>query len=171
MNGLDCYEKAVTDHFYSGMDFKSLPLLSWDVYAEHFSDLVALGRDLASLEIMSAGWQQSWNFKKALMERDEVVLVTNMKQEIVFCSSNIYKLNGYAPEEVLGGYPGMFQGPGTCKEETMKVRQAVQEKRPFDTRLLNYRKDGSVYDCIIQGRPAFDRRGECTHFVAFEWVA
>jgi hypothetical protein len=41
--------------------------------------------------------------------KDEVVIVTDAKLEIVF-ASHMTKMNGYVEEEVIGRSPKMFQG-------------------------------------------------------------
>jgi hypothetical protein len=43
---------------------------------------------------------EDWDFKNKL--KDEVVIVTDAKLEIVFASHNMTKMNGYVEEEVIG---------------------------------------------------------------------
>jgi PAS domain S-box-containing protein len=41
--------------------------------------------------------------------KDEVVIVTDAKLEIVFASHNMTKMNGYVEEEVIGRSPKCFK--------------------------------------------------------------
>lgn len=150
----------------------STPLLCWDIFLEGYRRRIALAKDLRELNEFSRKnlWDGRWNFEDALIRKEKVVLVTDPDQQIRFASSNLLFMNGYLPEEVIGFTPRIFQGDDTAESSKSVVRSAVHERRPFSTRIVNYRKNGMAYHCHIDGYPVFNRRGDLVHFIAFEQI-
>jgi hypothetical protein len=65
----------------------------------------------------------------------------------------------------------MFHGEETDLEVSNEIRLAIQNKEPFEKRVLNYKKNGETYQCLIKGYPVFNSKGDVSHFIAFEKVA
>lgn len=165
------YEKAIAK-FNLGLNIKSLPLISWDIFSQNFSnkqDLIFDNSALNKLETKN-NWKSNWNFNNEL-QNDTVIVVTDTKLKIVFASKNMVKMNGYIPDEVIGQNPKMFQGIATNASVSNEIRLAIKNQKPFDKVVLNYCKDGSIYKCHIQGYPVFNQKGELTNFIAFEKIA
>jgi PAS domain S-box-containing protein len=165
------YEKAIAK-FNLGLNIKSLPLISWDIFSQNFSnkqDLIFDNSALNKLETKN-NWKSNWNFNNEL-QNDTVIVVTDTKLKIVFASKNMVKMNGYIPDEVIGQNPKMFQGIATDALVSNEIRLAIKNQKPFDKVVLNYCKDGSIYKCHIQGYPVFNQKGELTNFIAFEKIA
>lgn len=115
-------------------------------------------------------WNLNFSLKEAINDKN-VVVVTDPKLSIVFTTANMFALNGYRPEEVIGKSPKMFQGKDTCPKTSFAIRQAVLSQQPFDEVVLNYCKDGSIYTCRIKGYPVFDKKGVLKNFIALEKAA
>lgn len=169
MKGTKFYDEAV-NRFYRDKAINSYPISSLDIYAQHFGivcknlqDVKLLG-DLAE----SKKWELGVPFRSEIMDKDHVVVVTDTKLNIVYASQNIYMMNGYRPEEIIGQQPKMFQGVETCETTRKEVSQAIKNRKVFEATLTNYRKDGSTYKCWIKGSPVFDRNGKVVNFIAFE---
>ena len=77
-------------------------------------------------------------------------------------------MSQYRPEEIVGKNPKMFQGDLTSNSTLKIVSKAVRAKNPFEVTVVNYRKDGTTYNCKIQGEPVFDHNGKVVNFIAFE---
>ncbi|WP_348096323.1 PAS domain-containing protein [Flavobacterium sp.] len=115
-----------------------------------------------------------WNeigldIKQRLM--NEVVVITNSEQKIIFASEGISKMTGYTENEILGKLPKIFQGPMTSALVLQEIRTAIEKQIPFEKTILNYKKNGEIYDCIIHGVPVFNMKGQLSHFIAFEKAA
>ena len=65
----------------------------------------------------------------------------------------------------------MFQGEKTEILERKKIRMAVELQQSFETVITNYRKDGEIYICKIEGYPVFDKVGKLVNFIALESAA
>ncbi len=165
------YEKAIAK-YNSGLSIKPMPLVSWDLFSQSFSDKHAALFDTSALHKLEVknNWNTSWDFNKKL-QSNTVIVVTNPNLKIVFASRNIVKMNGYTPREVIGNSPKMFQGEETDASISYEISQAIKQKQPFEKVVLNYCKDGSTYKCHIKGYPIFNQEGKLINFIAFEKIA
>jgi PAS domain S-box-containing protein len=165
------YDKAAAK-YYSGLDIKTMPLISWDFFSQSFSNkqLTILDNSVLSKLETKNNWETTWDFTN-MLQNETVIVVTDSKLKIVFASENINKMNGYNPKEVIGQTPKMFQGKDTDAAISNEIRLAIENQKPFDKVVLNYRKDGSVYKCHIKGHPIFNHNGKLINFIAFEKIA
>lgn len=164
------YDDAVRK-FYKTLKITQLPVSSWDFYALNFDKACATANDISSLCKISK--ENSWAFDQSifteeLQEKEHVIVVTDAKLNIVYATNNIWKMNGYRPEQIIGNKPKMFQGEETCQQSLKLISTAIKEERSFETIVTNYRQDGSTYKCWIHGQPIFDKKGKVINFIAFE---
>ena len=170
MKDLKNYDNAVFK-FRKRLNYMSLPILSWDFYIQSFDAIKRSAQDMDSLlELASAN---SWKIDTDLLDEKlkankNVVVVTDSKLNIVFATRNIWDMNQYHPQEIIGQKPKMFQGSKTSNTSLKIISDAIKENRPFETTVINYRKDGSTYKCWIQGQPVFNEKGKVVNFIAFE---
>lgn len=150
----------------------SHPLLCWDIIQEGRIRREEFAKDLQVLSKIQEVNQ--WNFhsytslENALIWENKTILVTSPELVIVFVTKNMAGMTGYMPSEVIGKTPKMFQGPATQEDRRQQIRQAITDKVSFECDILNYRKNGSVYQCRIQGYPVFNTSGSLVHFLAME---
>lgn len=156
--------------FYDSQQCKSLPLESWDIFATQFGILSERLKELTTLKHMAATkkWYDTTFFEDKILDKNLIVLVTDTQLNIVHASKNIFYMNGYRPSEIIGKKPKIFQGKKTCKTTAFKLREAVVAQEPFEATILNYRKNGSLYNCWIKGVPIKDTKGKVVNFIAFE---
>lgn len=149
------------------------PLLCWDIFMEGFHKRLELADDIQQLLQLSQqqGWDHSFNFEQQMIWSNKTILVTDVAFNIVYASSNMFHMNGYLPEEVIGRQPSMFQGKDTSPETRLHIRNAIEQRQSCETSILNYRKDGDTYVCHLQEYPVFDRKKALVNFIAFECLA
>ena len=171
MNELVHYEKAIS--LYSkGLSIKTTPVHSWDFHNDFLSTMKNFFVDWNKLNVIASQnkWiQKDWNLENSL--QDEVIIVTDVQLKIVFASHNIVKMNGYNEKEVLGKSPKMFQGAATNHTTSSEIREAILQQKPFEKTVMNYKKNGELYACVIKGYPVFNKKGELSHYIAFEKAA
>jgi PAS domain S-box-containing protein len=165
------YDKAKSANL-SNLGSNRMPLISWDFYGGFLQDLNNEFSDLKELESLNAAnnWISDFDFQKELQE-ENVIVVTDSTLKIVFASHNLNRMTGYRSEEVIGKTPKFFQGEATSRQTNNEIREAIETRRPFEKTVVNYRKSGETYDCLIKGFPIFNRKGKLSHFIAFEKVA
>ena len=164
------YDDAVK-RFYKKLKINSLPLTSWDFYGENFAGICNDVQDITSLSKLANKNAWTFNnhlFKEELQDKGHVIVVTDASLTIVYATKNIWKMNGYRPEQIIGKKPKVFQGEKTCEKSLKLISIAISEQRSFETIVTNYRKDGSTYKCWIHGQPVFDKTGKVVNFIAFE---
>lgn len=163
------YEKAVTK-FYSSLHFNTTPLLSWDFSLLNFGNLCKYQKDIDILDNIASRnqWTIHPMFKQELQEKEQIIVVTDASLKIVHATGNIFDMNGYTANEIIGKRPKMFQGKGTDKKTIAAISKAVKNHLPFEARVLNYRKDGSEYWCEIKAQPIFNQKGKVVNFIAYE---
>ena len=163
------YDKAA-HNFYSKQSVNSFPLLAWDLFVEQFKTTSEGLNDAVKFKKIAAfnKWSSTIPFKDEILVKNHVIVVTDSNLNIVYSSKNIKKMNGYTPEEIIGKNPKMFQGKHTCKKTAFKIGQAIKNRTPFEETILNYRKDGTTYNCWIKGTPIKDIKGNVVNFIAFE---
>ncbi|MDG2433512.1 PAS domain-containing protein [Flavobacterium sp.] len=165
------YEDAVV-RYHNTLDIKGMPIHAWPFHFDFINSLKSVFDDVNKLFQLSVAYkwsQKEWDFESKLTE--EVVIVTDAKLKIVFASKNIIQMNGYSREEVLGQSPKMFHGQETDLQVSNEIRLAIQNKQAFEKKVLNYKKNGETYQCLIKGYPVFNHKGDVSHFIAFEKVA
>nr|WP_315874825.1 response regulator [Thermoleptolyngbya sp. PKUAC-SCTB121] len=77
-------------------------------------------------------------------------------------------MTGYAPEEVIGKNPAMFQGANTDRETVARARADLAQWKSVQLELINYRKDGSEFWVEIEMVPIADKGGEYTHWISVQ---
>ncbi|WP_299533327.1 PAS domain-containing protein [Ulvibacterium sp.] len=169
MNEIKNYDTAA-HKFYSSQNISGLPIVSWDFHATHFQKVCNDSADLFLLNKLAQTnkWSSTPEFNEKLAHDKYVIVVTDSHLKIVHATHNILEMNGYLPNEIIGKEPKMFQGRETCKQTSRKIGQAIRQRKPFETVVLNYRKDGSIYKCWIKGEPIYDIYGEVVNFIAYE---
>ncbi len=171
MGDLRMYDSAAANYYNSATVSKVMPLLSWNFHIENYNTMISFKEDLMRLKELGKKWSLEADFLRELTVDKMVIVITTPELSIVYATHNIFQMNGYAQDEVVGASPKMFQGKNTCPVVSNKIRQAVRQELPFDEVVLNYRKDESTYKCSIKGMPLYDKKGVLVNYIAFEKIA
>ncbi len=149
------------------------PLMCWDIYMDAYHRRIRLFESLQKIRDLakSSDWNIEWDLEKQLLTEQKVILVTDVSLRIRFASSNLYEMNGYNAEDVIGKSPRIFQGELTEVETRQELREAIIKRIPFQGSIVNYRKNGTTYNCLVEEYPVWSKAGKLAHFIAFEKVA
>ena len=172
MSNLKQYEDAIVN-YHSVLRIKSLPIFSSNFHYEFLKEVKESFLDLNSLKEIAHQnkWKLSSDWDISTAVKEEVIIVTDAKLTIIFASRNMVKMNGYSGTEVLGKTPKMFQGEVTDRIVSKEISSAIQLQQAFEKTVLNYKKNGEIYACLIKGYPVFNLKGELSHYIAFEKAA
>ncbi|WP_300978027.1 PAS domain-containing protein [Flavobacterium sp.] len=168
MLNISDYENAKAKYFNT-LALKTTSILSMSFHEEFLGNVKKSFNDFNRLHTIlpqNTSELNNENLRNSLL--DEVVVVTDVNLKIVFASNNLSKMNGYTEKEVLGNSPKMFHGAKTNQFISRQIREKIDQKLPFESRVINYKKNGKTYDCLIRSYPVFNKKGEHTHFIAFE---
>ncbi|MBI1395347.1 MAG: EAL domain-containing protein [Betaproteobacteria bacterium] len=112
--------------------------------------------------------QQRRLLSTAIDHSDQVVVITNARQEIVYVNPAFSRLTGYSREEAAGRNPRFLQGPETDPDARAALRDAIASGRQGHLEIVNYRKNGSTYWVELSVVPVRDDRGVLMHWIAIE---
>lgn len=88
-------------------------------------------------------------------------------QPIVYSNHAFSRLTGYAQDEVIGRNCRFLQNRRGDSLLTDKVSLAIAQRKPVETTLLNYRKNGTAfYNRLILTPVKIE--GEVTHYIGFQ---
>lgn len=163
------YDTAASS-FYKRNQAKVLPILSWDLSGSYFDKTCKDFDDLRVLKSLALRnhWSYKNTFKEDFLDKQQVIVVTDPELKIVYATNNILNMNGYTPDEVKDKTPKIFQGKKTSSKTNAAISKAIRNREAFEATVVNYRKDGSTYNCWIKGEPIFNKKGQIVNFIAYE---
>ncbi len=88
--------------------------------------------------------------------------------KILYVNDAMAQLTGYSKEELIGETPRVLQGPKTDKEELKRLKSKMKKWQPYDTTLINYKKNGEEFYNHFSINPVADETGWFTHWIAIE---
>lgn len=92
------------------------------------------------------------------------LVVTDNAGNICHANERLLEIVGYAPDELLGNNPRMFQSGKTARETYATMWNTVSSGRAWRGILQNRRKNGSKFVEDITISPIVNRRGAISHF-------
>lgn len=90
-------------------------------------------------------------------------------QPLVHVNDAFCALAGYPRDDVLGVNCRFLQGRLTRRSEAEAIRRGIETDRYLVTRLLNYRRDGTIFDNALQVGQLRDTRGDVRFLYGLQW--
>jgi PAS domain S-box-containing protein len=87
---------------------------------------------------------------------------------IVYVNPAFEKMTGWCKTEVLGKSPRILQGPKTDLRVFSDLRETLQVGKTWESRTINYKKDGSEFWMEWSIVPLLDERGETYQYVVIQ---
>ena len=98
---------------------------------------------------------------------DNAVVITDACGCTVWSNEAFTRMTGYTFADARGLKPGvLLQGPDTCRNASMLMREAIANGRPIKTDILNYTKSGRKIWVSIEIQPVRDEGGKVANFIA-----
>lgn len=111
-----------------------------------------------------------WRFQFPQVEYNDfdAIVVTDTAGHIIWTSSGFRSMTLYSPKEAVDKKPSFPLEKNSSDKSKQKIRKAIRQLNPISVSLINYRKDGTEYNCHIDIRPLFSHDGQLINFIAFE---
>ncbi|PWN24420.1 hypothetical protein BDZ90DRAFT_208071, partial [Jaminaea rosea] len=84
---------------------------------------------------------------------------------IVLVSPGFVSTTGYNTKAIIGRNCRFLQGPSTAPESVQRIRDALNAGRSCTEVLLNYRRDGTPFFCLLSIIPLRDAAGQVCYFI------
>ncbi len=104
----------------------------------------------------------------AIEHAAEAVVITNTKGTIQYVNPAFGEITGYSREEAVGANSSILKSGKQDDAFYRKMWEQLNGGRAWSGRLLNRRKDGTLYDEDMTISPVTDAQGNLTHFVAIK---
>ena len=118
------------------------------------------------LDIRERAEKHNKRLATAIEQTGESVIITNTDGVIQYVNPALERISGYSSAEVRGKTPRIFKSGKHDKDFYAHLWQTITMGRIWKGRLVNRRKNGSLYhlDCTIS--PVKDLDGKITNYVA-----
>lgn len=104
----------------------------------------------------------------AINQTDEAICITDKNGIIEFINPAFTRLSGFSLAETLGK-PANIQKSG-CHDAAYykEMTSTIEGGQTWQKRIINKRKDGSLYPAMMSISPVLNGRGEITHFIGLQ---
>lgn len=104
-------------------------------------------------------------YRQAVDQADLAISITDTQARILFANEAFSRVTGYSQEEVIGHNESILSNHTTPRLIYEGMWAHLSAGKPWSGRLLNRRKDGSLYLAELSITPVYDAAGELTHYL------
>jgi PAS domain S-box-containing protein len=106
---------------------------------------------------------------RVAQQTSNAVIITDTQRRMTWVNAGFERITGYSAAEALGRNPAeLLQFDQTDPQTILRIRKALDEKRPFVGEILNHGKHGQRYWLDLRIEPLHDEAGVHTGFMAIE---
>ncbi|KAH9822364.1 PAS domain-containing protein [Melampsora americana] len=84
---------------------------------------------------------------------------------VVIVSPGFAAVTGYDSKSIIGRNCRFLQGPRTNPNSIERLRRSLRAGEPCVELLLNYRSDGTPFQCLLTILPLFDQKGGLNYYI------
>jgi PAS domain S-box-containing protein len=168
---VSCIKKLIEKKIEMSLKFLTSPLMSWDISNPDYDLVDKRSLDMKALNIKSIANNWHVNFVKELSISYQTLILTDLKQTILWVNDGFQSMTGYAPDYAIGKKPAFLQGPETSEIVKTRIRKKLLNGDRVSDVITNYRKNGNPYHCYITIIPLLDSNRVITHYLALERAA
>lgn len=115
--------------------------------------------------------EQQMLLHQAVIQSEEAILITDATlhdggPRIIFASPAVQKITGYRAGEMIGQTPRLLQGKESDQEKLAELGRRLRRGEAHQTEIINYRKNGERFPCLMRIAPIRSSPGKITHYVA-----
>jgi len=127
--------------------------------------IIAISRDISQRKQAEADLER---LKVAIEQVSEVIIITDPDGRIQYVNPAFTRVTGYAGDEVLQHTPRILKSDKHDDDFFRDLWRTITSGRTWNGRLVNRKKDGSLYTEETTISPVFDQQGAIVNFVAIK---
>ncbi len=104
----------------------------------------------------------------AIEQSGDTVVITDPQGSIQYVNPAFSRISGYSQQEVLGQTPRLLKSGEQGEAFYQELWKAISSGRSWEGRIVNKRKDGSLYTEESRISPVFDQSGAICNYVAIK---
>ena len=103
---------------------------------------------------------------KAIEQSNEVIVITDVEGRIQYVNPAFKTISGYDPDEVKGCNPRILKSGKQSRAFYCELWKIISSGKTWKGKIVNKRKDGSLYTEEATISPVFNADGEIVNYVA-----
>jgi PAS domain S-box-containing protein len=127
-------------------------------------ETIAVVGSLTDITELVKSQEQEEILAKVASETENIVIITDLDQNIEWVNKAFTRETGYTFDEAIGENPRFLQGPDTDPDTKALIRNKISNNESLLVEILNYKKSGEPYWVQLQISPMFDERGEVVRY-------
>ncbi|AHW59507.1 PAS domain S-box-containing protein [Draconibacterium orientale] len=147
------------------------PLMCWEFYYPKYQQNLKEAEretELKTLHKYSGKFNWKTDLKKVLKTYPyKALILTNETKRILWVNDGFSEMTGYPKSYAINRSPIFLQGENTSEAVKLRINEKIEQNKPFKEVVVNYRKNGEMYNCEIQIFPLTGNNNSI-HFLALE---
>jgi len=127
--------------------------------------LISITRDISQRKQADADLER---LKVAIEHAGEVIIITDVDGNIQYANPAFTRITGYTIDEILQRNPRILKSGEHDEDFFSDLWQTITSGRTWSGRLVNRKKDGSLYTEEASISPVFNQHGVIVNFVAIK---
>ncbi|MDD2884091.1 MAG: nitrogen fixation negative regulator NifL [Dechloromonas sp.] len=104
-------------------------------------------------------------YRQAVDQADLAISITDARANILFANEAFSRVTGYSAEEIIGQNESVLSNHTTPAALYQAMWSSLAARRPWNGRLLNRRKDGTLYLAELSISPVIGQGGQASHYL------
>ena len=150
------------DGSYRVFDLIKIPLFEKDGRRK---GLMVLGRDITHIKKTEEERQM---LASAVENAADAIIITDPTGNIQYVNPAFERMTGYSAQEVTGKNPRILKSGKHDDAFYKKLWETIARGRVWEGRVINRRKDGSLYTADVTIFPVFDSTGNIIRYVSMQ---
>ncbi len=107
-------------------------------------------------------------FRQAIDQAGEAIMITDSHGDIEYVNSAFARITGYSAAEAIGQNPRMLNSGNQDKAFYRKMWETIVSGQTWQGRVVDKRKDGSFYPCLLSISAMHNAAGQISHFIGIQ---
>jgi len=107
-------------------------------------------------------------FRQAIDQAGEAIMITDSRGDIAYVNPAFTRITGYSEAEAIGQNPRILNSGDQDKAFYRKMWETIVSGQTWQGRVVDKRKDGSFYPCLLSISAMYNAAGEISHYIGIQ---